>query len=1165
MGVDCLIDSSEIHLNWLNKIDRDHAQEWLNSGVDPGIIALNVETLTDTATSSYSDSLFPIAERLNWKIVRFGEATRSNLRGWWVSGIDPLNNWQRMEWGRFKPDAATPVLDSTKGKPAKYLSPSLGPGSSRLVLLDVPQSIWEKVAQRFGVPLLSDDLSSDRSLGFWQWVWKSNLPVILTEGEKKAGCLLTQGYAAIALPGIFTGYRKETQQLIPELAHFATPERSVCICFDYETQPKTVQNITLATTKLGKLLKHSGCTVKIASLPGPEKGIDDFIINQGQQPFTALYDAAPLMNSWLASKLWELTYPASLTLNTPYLNNLPYPTSGLACIKSAKGTGKTTALEPLIRSATREGRKVLVITHRIQLGRAICENLGIDWIEQVKTSDTQGLLGYGLCIDSLHPNSQARFDPESWKGAIVILDEVEQVLWHALNSSTCYEQRVKILETLRKLIQVLLESDGLLIIQDADLSDVSIDYLKGLVETPIDPWVVINQWNPVGWNVSFFDTPNPVPLIAEMEALIPQGAVFITLDSQKVNGQWSSQNLETYLTAQYPDKRILRIDSETVANPQHPAYGSVKCLDQVITNYDIVLATPTIGTGISIDVRGHFKAVFGIFQGVTSDIESRQALARVREPVPRFVWAASFGPFKVGNGSCSYQDVIHSTTSVVQSTISLLKEVDFDIDMQTDPITLRSWAKMAARVNVSLWGYRHEFENGLAMEGHRVTVITSDSLKLLPEQDNQSTVQKITQDIKTIREISQLTEAEAIASADELTPDEYKALKDQRAKTINERHAQQKYELQQRYPIPITPEVKLKDDKGWYSQLQLHYYLTHDPTLVRLQDAKEWQAHLDRGNGKVALQDVRLLTAQVEVFKVLGILNLIDSERQVRATDADIEKICHVANRYQQNLKNILNLTISQKMTPIEVVQALLGRLGLKLACIGRDVTSNGRRAGIRIYQYQPPGDDRDIIFAEWRQQEQIQVEQSLSTSEAVSVSTLIEESDPPLDINRFQQSATGSKLENLEQKPPCSLQNSFPLAKVSRQIMVTIAAKLKSTQLINHCTQRRDAQEQHQASGHKLPSFDQSHQERQNQDGGNSSGSNQAPGVSLKMENRTDQQQNAQTASSNQRDLTFCLGIAHNSPNDRQDAIGDRCNYPNIHDLVLLIKSTLPPLIQPG
>jgi hypothetical protein len=1055
---------------WHRNIASDHIQEWLDSGVDAGIVALNVETLTDTAANDYGDSLFPIAERLNWDIIRFGQRTRSSLRGWWVSGVDPFNHWQRMTWGRFKPDAGTPVIDRTKGKPAKYLSPSLGSGSSRLILLDVPQSIWEKISQRYSIPIAA----TDRAYGFWHWVWKCNVPVIVTEGEKKAGCLLTQGYAAIALPGIFNGYRKngdcrngdyrngdckETQKLIPELAYFAAEGRWVYICFDYETKPKTTRNLNLAITKLGKLLRSAGCAVQVITLPGPEKGVDDFVVAQRHQSFEGLYQAAVPLQFWLASRLWALSYSPAMTLNTPYLSDLPYPDSGLACIKSAKGTGKTTALQPLIHKAIRTGRKVLVISHRIQLGRAICKHIGIDWIEEVRASETHSLPGYGLCIDSLHPTSQARFNPQSWKGAIVVLDEVEQVLWHVLNSSTCYEHRIKILETLRELIQVVLSSGGLIIAQDADLSDVSIDYLTGLVEAPqraaIDPWLVINQWKPeTGWAVSFYETKNPAPLMAQIKQLIPQGAVYIALDSQKVGSRWSSKNLEAYLQSCYPNKRILRIDSESVANPQHPACGILKQLDRVIANYDIVLATPTIGTGVSIDLKGHFQAVFGIFQGVTSDAESRQALARVREPVPRFVWAARFGPRKVGNGSCSYQDVIRSTTQAVKYNIALLKEVDFDIDSQTDPITLRSWAKMAARVNLSLWSYRNEFHNGLAAEGHQVITVTDNPSNYLlntlshasltetqslehANEETKAIAEQIVEEIKIVQAQNQLREAQRISTATNLTVAEYDRLKDQRTKTIDERYAQHKHELQRRYPIPVTPELKIKDDEGWYTQLQLHYYLTHDLSFVQLRDLKELQAHLDHGDGKVALQDMRLLTAQVETLRALGILNLLDPGRRIRATDSDTQQLCDRANQYSHDIKTILNVTISNKMKPIEVIQALLSKLGLKLVCVGRDVAPDGRRGGLRVYQYQAPQDGRDTIFAQWQQRDRAaQVTQSkksgCSTASAFLAAIC---HDPPPDIDHSNRSRAGSEPGKEGETAPRK-GTAFSSKQISRKIL---------------------------------------------------------------------------------------------------------------------------------
>jgi hypothetical protein len=128
-------------------------------------------------------------------------------------------------------------------------------------------------------------------------------------------------------------------------------------------------------------------------------------------------------------KAWALTHPIAWECNQRYLD-IPYPDSGLICIRSPKNTGKTYALRKLAAKTQAENRKVLVLTHRIVLGRGICQVVGIPWIEEMNSDGDRKIegnaLGYGLCIDSLHPTSQAFFNPLAWKGALIIFDEIEQ-------------------------------------------------------------------------------------------------------------------------------------------------------------------------------------------------------------------------------------------------------------------------------------------------------------------------------------------------------------------------------------------------------------------------------------------------------------------------------------------------------------------------------------------------------------------------------------------------------------------------------------------------------------------------------------------------------------------------------------------------------------------
>ncbi|MEG4208161.1 hypothetical protein QUA20_30120 [Microcoleus sp. Pol7_A1] len=479
-------------------------------------------------------------------------------------------------------------------------------------------------------------------------------------------------------------------------------------------------------------------------------------------------------------------------------------------------------------------------------------------------------------------------------------------------------------------------------------------------------------------------------------------------DSQKVTGNWSCRNLETQLQKRFPHQRILRIDSESVSDPNHPAYGCIDQLNTLIQNYDIIIASPTIGTGVSIDLRHHFTAVFGIFKGAIAVNDALQALARVRdETVPWFVWTAPFGVGKIGNGSSSYQAILKSQKKVITTNLKLLQGVDFDIDEAYDPIHLRTWAKMGARINAGMWNYREAIWEALKAEGHSVELCRENQLqqelkvlllrqlaannaqnwdlleelesqdrKLKSELDSRETVAAcIRAEATSIKEENKMLEAQAVNNASDITLSKYLELKDKRAKTRDELNQQRKYQLQETYGVPITPELKLKDDAGWLPQIRLHYYLIYDPELVRFRDKNHLAGHLERGQGKVCPQDLRLLTASVEALKALGIKSLFNVNREYRGTDADVIAFAEQVKQCSVDIKDFLGISVSPQMTPMEVVQYILrGKLGFTLRRVRQERSeerdAKGRPKRIRVYQFEFPQDGREAIFEVWQQRD---------------------------------------------------------------------------------------------------------------------------------------------------------------------------------------------------
>ncbi|WP_414544796.1 DUF3854 domain-containing protein [Nostoc sp. CCY0012] len=254
------------------------------------------------------------------------------LGGTWIQSLDPFKNWQPMDWGRIKPNF--PRMDWQTGKPVKYESPPKT--ANRVTYFDVANCIWDQVARRYNIKrylsfLALRLLDQVSPLVFWEWVKQHpEIPIILCEGEKKAACLLSLGFVAIALPGIWNGRvgkQDFDERLHPDLVPMAQAGRKFIILFDHETRPKTRWSIFQATMRTGRAIVAAGCTCEAALLPGPEKGVDDFVASRGKDAnglLTAIIDDAKSLKDYQHSyraRKWGLSkYKPDVTVNVKYLS-----------------------------------------------------------------------------------------------------------------------------------------------------------------------------------------------------------------------------------------------------------------------------------------------------------------------------------------------------------------------------------------------------------------------------------------------------------------------------------------------------------------------------------------------------------------------------------------------------------------------------------------------------------------------------------------------------------------------------------------------------------------------------------------------------------------------------------------------------------------------------
>jgi hypothetical protein len=1008
-------------------------QELLASAIHPDLIALNFSQLEGKDALDrllISDKL----SRRNTGALSYGILKRYRhieTGGWWCNGVDVLSNFQDDSWGQFKP--IDPIASPDRGKLIKYEAPPKYP--TRIFALKVSDRIWRKVAKRYKIklynsPIVQRLLDRRSPLSFWEWVLKHpEIPVIVTEGSKKAAALLSAGYAAIALPGVFNGYRTPKDEfgrkvgkssLIPQLQAFGQQGREIYFAYDSDSKASTVKNVNLAILTTGKLFEQLGCKTKVIEWNSElGKGVDDLIAKNGEAAFDDAYNNALTLELWQTKLATRLSYQPNIRLNQRYLNlselvlesvelkpdvfnpenlllsqekeideeqirtaisndrqqsfNGAIPDSAkLICIKSPKGTGKTQLLEQEVARALAAGQWVLVISHRVQLAEALCVRFGLPYLTKIRDSETGILLGYGLCIDSLHPHSSARFNASNWHDGIIIIDEAEQVFWHLLNSSTCYKERVSILKSFQTLVQNSLGGDGRVYLMDADLSDSAIDFVRSSAGFHVEPFVILNDWKPgekERWNINLYEDKNPERLIGELVKHIESGGKpMICCSAQKIKSKWGTQNLYAYLTSKFPHLNILVIDSETVANPEHPAYGCIAHLNEILPKYDIVIASPSIETGVSIDIQGHFTSVWAIAQGVQTPDSIRQAMARVRENVPRHLWAKErgFTGSMVGNGATSYKSLLMSQQKQAKANIRLLSCADAlsetdDIELNFQPESLKTWAKRGAAINLSMYNYRDSIVNGLVEEGHNVIKFEADS----NSNDMESSPVSIAQEITELAKSNYQKECTEISEAKDVTDSELETLKDKRAKTKTERQIERKGELSRRYGVNVTPQLVAADDDGWYPKLQLHYYLTIGRVHLMSRDRSKLKTMAAAGENSLWLPDCNrsLLSVQIHLLELFSIPQLLVEGKQFTSKDPMLIEMAELAKQHTWEIKSALNLTIKENDSPMAIAQKFLSILGIKLKYVGRFGSAFNRE---RYYQYEPSNDGRDNIFNCW-------------------------------------------------------------------------------------------------------------------------------------------------------------------------------------------------------
>ncbi len=883
--------------------------------------------------------------------------------GWWCSGLDPLADWAPMAWGCFKPDA--PRWDQDKEARRKYEHPIKV--AARAFWLRVPAAIAPRAADRFGLalpPAVATDAGGSAG-AFWRWWAKTPaLPLLLTEGAKKAAALLSIGVPAVALSGIWNGAPKGPNgrpALLPELAALPLKGREVWILFDASDKAEPAE--PLAADRLGRLLAAAGAVVRVGIVPGTHgKGADDHLAAGGGWEALAAallpLGPRPVLPTLRAA---DQTAPAGRWLG----DACPFPSpevAPLVVVQAPMGCGKTEALAAALAPLAADGVAVLMPSHRKALGQAAAERVGVPWCPAPRSDER--LQGAAGCWDSWCPDSGLRISGHGWSGGAMALDEWPQGCEHLLLSTgtALAKRRGSVLRTAADQLPRMRQTVAL----DAQMPDWAVRLLERL--TGRRAYVIRSEHRPMLGRPLYcpegFKTPKAAAdaFRAQWAQLVADGAPFLCWTSaQKAGSKNAPQTLAALHRQRVPGARVEVIDSTTSETAARLAADP----DGFAAGLDALYVSPSISSGVSF-ASWRPAAVIALAGGRIAPEHAAQALARVRCPeVPAYLFAPERCPgaaLRVGSGATDPADLIRHLRAVADPLLGALEEGD------AEGAWLEAWAELGAHRNRQRFAYRATIAGLLEREGWE---LQAPGPEPCPAAGAQATA-----DLATIAEAAQEAEDAALINAPTLSDQEAAELARRRRKLEpTERAALDRHRLAAAWGLEGAPPSQAlldADRDGLRDRLRLGFLLT-SPEALALIPAHDRAAiaALDAAGRPFAPDRLRVaLAPRITALLALGVPALLErfaAGETIAGTDPAVVALHAAATAHRAQLAAAAGVSPGVKATG--TLRALLAAVGWRLERAGR-INTRGADRDALTYRAQgvalPEGVEAQALAAAW-------------------------------------------------------------------------------------------------------------------------------------------------------------------------------------------------------
>lgn len=596
--------------------------------------------------------------------------------------------------------------------------------------------------------------------------------------------------------------------------------------------------------------------------------------------------------------------PVDTKVNSRYMPDVELKKK-ITLVRCYKGGGKSAMVARMIAGLP-ASKTVMSIGHRVALLEELSRRWGLDLYLEFKRKNGVDEMDksnrVAVCADSL-----TRFSTAETRDLIVI-DEGEQVLKHFCGS-TIKKRRQSALAMFR----ALLKSAEKVLVLDADLGPTTYNFFKRLVGAE-NIEVVENEYQRTD-APPMLSYDSKEELTQKLFENIEAGVKCYVATSSKEE----ALNLERDLKKKFPELRVLCITQKNSAAPEIRML--LKNLKRAVLDYDVLIASPTLGTGIDLSID-HFQEtfVFG-FHHTTTHSDLLQHAARNRKAKTIHAWIAPGETFNSTDPAYYKQLCIDRAIQTgiaidydeqTKARIAASHEVDF----------LELWGDVKATEAESRNNLADNFYGQAREEGHKVTAVNPPTAQQTKELEE---IHKLRVATENEREEERI---QAVEQARDITELEAQDLERKFYVNPTEEAEKEKHRIQHFYGLTADRELIEIDNKGKFMG-RLEAYMMHvgqiDP---KERDRKRFD------NKEYMLTDARHYARatdmrQTVLEKFFG--NGIEAE--FSKTSLLKSGVIKWVLDNREDIKRDLNVKVKSDFTekPVELVAAILKQIGIQL------------------------------------------------------------------------------------------------------------------------------------------------------------------------------------------------------------------------------------------